>query len=174
MPPTGTAARSPSWCWRAARAARSTRCTAPSTGWWTRSSRAPTPTSGSTPAGKVLRTSDPETRHQLPHRGRGAVQRRLLLGRELDLDDLLQAIRAEPGRDPQEQVAVAVLAVQVDGAGQDPVPVEQDRLDHLDDGGRRGVVGAAALQKVDDLDPPVARALHDRVDRLLRQELGDR
>src|SRR2546428_10758152 len=156
MPPTGTAARSPSWCWRAARAARSTPCTAPSTGWWTRSWPAPTPISGSIPAGRVLRESDLKLRHQLPHRRRGAVQRRLLLGGELDFDDLLQALRAQPGRNSQEQIAVAVLAVQVDGAGQDHVPVQQDRLDHLDDGGRRGVVGAAGLPKVDDLDPAVA------------------
>src|SRR5713101_2239723 len=174
MPRTGTAARSPSWSSRTGRAAPSTRFTAPSTAWWTRSSPAPTPTWG-----RAARTREPprldrEFRHQLPHRRGGAVERRLLIGGELDLDDLLEAPGSQARRYAEEQIAVAILPVQGDGARQDPVLVEQDRLHHLDDGRRRGVVGAARLEQVDDLDAAVARALHDGVDLLIGEELGDR
>src|SRR5439155_3045080 len=137
MPRTGTAARSPSWSWRTGRAARSTPCTAPSTAWSTRSSRAPTPTWRRAARTRERPRLDRELPHQLPHRRGGAVERRRLLGGELDLDDLLEPPRPQARRHAEEQIAVAVLAVQVDGAGEDPVLVEQDRLHHLHDGGRR-------------------------------------
>src|SRR5439155_22331218 len=115
MPRTGTAARSPSWSSRTGRAARSTPCTAPSIAWWTRSSRAQTPTWG-----RAARTGEPsrldrELRHQLPHRRGGAVERRLLIGGELDLDDPLEAPGSQAPRHGGEQIAAAGRAVQGDG-----------------------------------------------------------
>ena len=59
--------------------------------------------------------------------------------------------------------ADAVLLVAVRGAGNQPLLVADDRLDHLRRRRRRGVVGAAGLQQADDLGAAVARAVDDFV-----------
>src|SRR5215218_222891 len=93
---------------------------------------------------------------------------------EVQLHDLLDARGAELYRDADEQVVDTVLALQIDGAGQDTLLVEQDGIDHLDHGGGWSVEGAAALQELYDLRPAVAGAIHDGLDPVLRQQLGDR
>src|SRR5947209_16422946 len=128
-----TGAPSRSRCSPTGRAAPSTPSIAPSIASWTRLPRAPTPTSVRPPPNRARRRLNLQLRHQLPHRRRGAVQRHLLLGGELDLDDLLHPLRPETRRHAKEEIPVAVLAAQVDGARQDHVLVEEDRLDHLDD-----------------------------------------
>src|SRR5437868_4730243 len=82
----------------------------------------------------------------------GGLLERAALGRvQLDLDDPLDAAGAEHDRHSDEQVLDAVLALEVCRAGQDPLAVEQDRVEHLHHPGRGGVEGRAGLEQVDDL-----------------------
>jgi hypothetical protein len=48
---------------------------------------------------------------------RGLVEELLLVGGELELDDLLDAAGAEQGGDAHEEAGLAELAVEVGGAG---------------------------------------------------------
>src|SRR5437868_2423685 len=54
---------------------------------------------------------------QLSHRVSRVRQRRALVGRQLDLDDLLHPVAAELHRHPDVEIVEAVLAVEVRGAG---------------------------------------------------------
>src|SRR5438093_1141457 len=56
--------------------------------------------------------SDFDHRHKLLHGGCRLLERRILLDGELDLDDLLEAFRAQLTRDAHEQIGDAVLALQ--------------------------------------------------------------
>src|SRR5204863_203895 len=137
MPRTGTAARSPSWSSRTGRAARSTRCTAPSTAWWTRSSPAPTPTWG-----RAARTGEPprldrELRHQLPHRRGGAIERRLPLGGELEIED---------PRHPQDPLARKAADLERG------VRHGVERVAHDDQDGARRVSDDLLRDALDDLE----------------------
>src|SRR5262245_46687334 len=100
---------------------------------------------------RISRMSDLELLGQLAHGRRGPVQSGRLLGRQCDLDDLLDSPAPELDRHPDEQPADPVLALQVGRAGQDLLLVAQDRLHYLGDRRARGVEGAPRLQQVDDL-----------------------
>src|SRR5574341_159510 len=115
-----------------------------------------------------------ELLHELAHGGGRLLERRLLVRRERDLDDLLDARAAELHRHADVEPLHPVLAVQVRRARQDLLLVLEDRLEHLDRRGGRRIVRAPALEERDDLRAAVGRALHERVDRVLRQELRDR
>jgi hypothetical protein len=65
----------------------------------------------------------------------GFVQGGLLFGRELDLDDLFDALGAELARNADEETADAVLALQVRSAREDLLLILEDGFDHLDGGG---------------------------------------
>src|SRR4051795_11328368 len=110
---------------------------------------------------------------QLPHRVRRLLERSLLLLGERDLDDLLNPVAAELHGDADVEVVEAVLAGQIRGARKDFAFVFQDRFDHLH---RRGAgrVPRRGLEEIDDFRAAVAGARDDRVDALLRNELGDR
>src|SRR6185369_14281986 len=60
--------------------------------------------------------SDFDDRHELLDRGRRLLESRVFFGRELDLDALLEALRALLTRDADEQIADAVLPLQEHGA----------------------------------------------------------
>src|SRR5262249_23886529 len=110
---------------------------------------------------------------QLTHGRGGLVEGRLLVGRERDLDDLLDAAAPELHRHPDVKSLRPVLPFEIRGAGKDLLLVLENRLHHLDGGGGGRVVGAARLQIVHDLGADVGRARDQRVDRVIRQEIGD-
>jgi hypothetical protein len=64
-----------------------------------------------------------------------------------------------------EQPVGAELALEQDGAGQDPLPVEQDRLDHLERARGRGIERGAGLEQGDDLAPAVRGPLLEALTR---------
>src|SRR4026207_239114 len=90
---------------------------------------------------------------ELAYRRRRLVEGGLLLGGELDLDDLLDAGPAELDRHAHVEPLGPVLAVEIGGAGQDLLLVLEDGLDHLHRGGGGRVVGAPGLQQRPDLRP---------------------
>ena len=69
---------------------------------------------------------------------------------EVELDDLLDAARAELDRDAHVEAVDPVLALEVRGAREHALLVEHDRVDHLRRRGARRVPGRRAEQ-VDDL-----------------------
>src|SRR5215469_14964615 len=81
----------------------------------------------------------------------GFVEGRLLFGRELDLDDLLEALGAELARNADVEAVDTVLALEVGGAGENLFLVLEDSFDHLNRGRRGSVVGGAGLEVLDDL-----------------------
>ena len=99
--------------------------------------------------------------------GHRLVEHGLLVGVQLDLDDLLDAAFADDHRHADIEILDAVLAGQVRGAGQQAALVLEVALGHLDRRGGRGVEGRAGLEQADDLGAAVARALDDRVQPLL-------
>ena len=104
-------------------------------------------------------------RHRLDEIAHGAgrlVQRRALGVGQAQLEDLLDAGRAELDRHADEEAVDPVLALEQHAARQDALLVEQDRVDHLDDRRARRVVGAAGLEQADDLGAAVGGALLDR------------
>ena len=80
---------------------------------------------------------------------------------ELDLDDLLEAGRAQLAGNADVVAVDAVLALQISRAGKNLLLVLEDGFDHLSDCGRGGVVGAAGLEVLDDLGAAVAGALDE-------------
>src|SRR6266498_596751 len=67
----------------------------------------------------------------------GLLEHRLLLGRQLDRDDLLDAAGAEHDRNAEVHVLEPVLAVQVRRAGHQPLLVLEVGGRHRDRRGRR-------------------------------------
>src|SRR4051794_35010037 len=67
------------------------------------------------------------------------------------LDDPLEAAPSQLAGNSTEDVAETELALQPDRAGQDPLLVESNRLDHLHRGGTRGIVRRTGLEKSNDL-----------------------
>src|SRR5438045_1438314 len=105
---------------------------------------------------------------------RGALLKRdALFGRQVDLDDLFEAARAELAGHADVETLYAVLAFQIRGAGQNLLLVFEYGLRHLDRRSRGRVVGRAGLEESDYLRAAVGRALHNRVELLLRDEFGD-
>src|SRR5262245_17067489 len=88
---------------------------------------------------------------QLAHGSRRLLEGCVLLRREGDLDDLLDAPAAELHRHPDVEPLDPVLPGQVRRARQDLLLVLQDRLDHLHRRGSWRVVGAPRLQERHDL-----------------------
>src|SRR5690349_11007406 len=68
---------------------------------------------------------------QLAHGVRRLRELGLLVGIQADLDDLLEAARAEPAGDAHVEVPKAVLALQQGGAREHPLLVVHDRVHHL-------------------------------------------
>src|SRR6187551_1904953 len=62
------------------------------------------------------------------------VERDTLVGRELDLEHPLEAAPAEDHGHAHVQPVDPELALEVGGAGQDALPVAEDRIDHLERG----------------------------------------
>src|SRR5436305_4059388 len=102
-----------------------------------------------------------------------APQRLLLVVREVELDDLLDAARAELARDAHVEPVDLVLALEVRRAREHTLLVEHDRVDHLRRGGPGRVPGRGAHQ-VDELAAALRGALDHRLDRILADELAER
>ena len=96
----------------------------------------------------------------------------LLLGREAELDDLLDAGRTELHRNAHVQAADAVLALQ-QAVQEDALLVEQDRVHHLRRCGA-GCVPRGRAEQVDDLAAADAGALDELRDPRLRRQLRER
>src|SRR6056297_3613465 len=73
----------------------------------------------------------------------GLVEQLRLVLVEVPLDDLLDAVRAELRGHAERGVVVAVLAVELDRAGEHLAGVVEDRLDHVGDARRRTPLGRA-------------------------------
>src|SRR6516165_1819363 len=73
---------------------------------------------------------------QLSHSISALFQRGLFFSGEFDFDNLLQAVGAQLTWHPYEQVFDPILALEINGTGQDFLLVLEDGLDHL--GCRRG------------------------------------
>src|SRR5215210_7238916 len=101
--------------------------------------------------------------YHLAHVVRAVLEVFAFLIRKVKLYDLLGAPRTELHRDANEKVVDAVLALQVGSAGEDALLVEQDRVDYLDDGGRRRIEGAPTPKEIDDFCPALSGALHDLI-----------
>src|SRR6188474_2293375 len=99
--------------------------------------------------------------HELADGSGGLLQVLQLLVRELDLDDLLDSALAELHRHADEEAIDPELPVTQGGAGEDPLLVEHNRVDHLRDGSRWRIVGRAGLQQLDDLGAAIASTLDD-------------
>src|SRR5688500_14913624 len=107
-------------------------------------------------------SSEVELGHRLLDVRRRGVERLLLLARQLDLHDLLDAARAELHRHADIDIGQPVLPLQPGGARENPVAVAEDRLRHFDHGGRRSVERAPAAQQLDDLSASLAGAVDQR------------
>src|SRR5512140_2586554 len=79
------------------------------------------------------------------------LQSGCLIGRQLQLDDPLEAAGPEHHRDAHVEALDPVLAFEERGARENLLLVLEDRVDHLDRGGRGRVIGRAGLEEVDDL-----------------------
>ncbi len=101
-------------------------------------------------------------------------ERAPLLGRELDLVDLLESRASELAGNAEEEIPQSVLALQPRGARKNALLVLGDRLAHLHRCGRRRVVRGAGLEVLDDLSAAGAGARDDRVELVLGDELRDR
>src|ERR1700693_952004 len=88
--------------------------------------------------------------HQFLDRCDAFVERSLLFGGELDLDNLLDALGAEFYRHTHIKALDSVFPFEIGGAGKNLLLVLEDGLDHFGDGGRGGVVGAAGLEILHD------------------------
>src|SRR5687768_4283356 len=120
------------------------------------------------------RSSEVELGHRLLDVRRRGVERLLLLARQLDLHDLFDAPRTQLHRHADVNVRQPVLPLQPGGAGQDPVAVAEDRLRHLDHGGRRSVERAPAAQELHDLPAPLSGPVDERFDPVPRQQVRER
>src|SRR5258708_2484269 len=105
---------------------------------------------------------------QALHRADRLVEGFAVLAGQLDLDDALDALRADHDGHADIHVLHAVFAVEIGRAGQHALLVAQIALGHRDRGCRRRVECRAGLQWVDDLGAAVAGAIHDLVDARLR------
>src|SRR6188508_924124 len=85
---------------------------------------------------------------------------------ELHLDDPLEAASPQLAGNSTEDIAETKLALQPGRAGQDPLLVERNRLDHLHRRGTRGVVRRAGLEKANDLGAAIAGSSDDGVELL--------
>src|SRR5215831_18730472 len=79
-------------------------------------------------ARQIIRRSNLNHRHEFLHRRRRFLEGSVLVRREFDLDDLLEALCAQLARNTDKEIAHAVLALQEHRAGNDLVFVEQDGL----------------------------------------------
>src|SRR4051794_26421865 len=111
------------------------------------------------PVTRALRTGlGREDADDLAYRLGRSLQRLRLLGREVELDDLLDPARAELARHAHVEAVDPVLALEIRRAGQDAPLVEHDRVDHLRSGRARRVPRRGAHQ-VDELAAALRRAL---------------
>src|ERR671918_1385694 len=97
----------------------------------------------------------------------------LLLGRQLQLDDLLDPSGAQLRGHAHVEASDPVLALEVRGARQHALLVEADGVDHL---GRRGArrIPRRGPEQAHDLAPADLRPLDELPDARLREELGER
>src|SRR6185437_6750593 len=107
---------------------------------------------------RKLELRDADDAAELFHCIRGLVEGGLLFGRELDLDDLLEALGTKFARNADVEAADAVLALKIGGAGEDLLLVLEDGFNHLDCGSRRSVLSRAGLEVLDDLGATVGGA----------------
>src|SRR3954470_9009577 len=125
------------------------------------------------PVTRALRTGlGREDADDLAYRLGRRLQRLRLLVREVELDDLLDAARAELDRDAHVEAVDPVLALEVRRAGEHALLVEHDRVDHLRSGGARRVPRRGA-HEIHELTAALRRALDHRLDAVVGDELPE-
>src|SRR6266478_9765613 len=102
--------------------------------------------------------------HQPPYGIDGFFQHRPLGPIEFDLHDPLDALSSDHDGDAHIEVPYAEFAIEVGGAGQDPLLVAKKGLRHGDRRRGRSIERRTGFQQVDDFGPPVAGSLDDLVD----------
>ena len=75
---------------------------------------------------------------------------------------------------PDKEVMDPVLAFQQGGAGEHPLSVIENRIDHLDHGCRGSIVRAAGFQILDDLSASVSRTFYEALNRRSVQQVRKR
>src|SRR5512138_1740631 len=111
---------------------------------------------------------------RLLHGVDGLREHRALLVVQLELDHPLDAGRADHHRHPDEEPLLAVLTVEVRRAREDALLVAQVALRHRDRRRGRRVEGRPGAEERHDLAAPLARALEDRVELRLVEQLRER
>jgi hypothetical protein len=112
--------------------------------------------------------------HEFLDRRGALLQCRVFLLGELHLEDSFDALRAKLDGHTDKEVVNAVLALQVGGAGQDALAVQENGFHHFDRRGRGGVVGAAGLEIPHDLGAAIARTCDDLLDSVRVHQIGQR
>src|SRR5215471_13388049 len=115
-----------------------------------------------------------QTQHcdQLTDRSCGLLQGGVFVVAELDLDDFLHALGAKFHRHADKQPVDAVLAFEIDGAGENLLLIFKDSFDHFDGRGGRCIVGRTGLQQIHDFGAAFAGALNNGVDAMFRKQIG--
>src|SRR6267143_3033534 len=108
--------------------------------------------------------------HRLLHRLEGLLEHGLLVGGELDLQDLLHPAGPDRHRHAHVVAVDPVLALQQGGAGKHALLVAQVALGHGHGAGGGGIEGGAGLEQRDDLAAALAGAVDDRAQALLGEE----
>ena len=90
---------------------------------------------------------------------------------QLNLDDAVDALRADHRGHADIQILNSIFAVQISRTGEHALLVPEEALRHGDGGGSRRVIGGAAFEQVDNFGTAVTRALNDLVEPRLRSPL---
>src|SRR5579863_8724850 len=116
--------------------------------------------------------SHSEDGHEFAHRSGGLVERGFFFRGELDLDNLLDAPRAQFHWYADVQSLNAVLALEVSRARENFLFVLQNRFDHFDYSRRWRVVRRPGFQEIDDFRAAFASAIDNGRDPVRRQQVG--
>src|SRR5208337_3563448 len=118
--------------------------------------------------------SNPQHRNQLLHTPRRLLQRRILLRRQLDLNNLLRARRPQLYRHAHKQSLDPILPIQIHRARQNLLLIFQNRFHHLHGRRRRRIIRRPGLHQIHNLRAALPRAIHNRVNPFLRQQIRQR
>ena len=141
-----------------------------------RSSPTGCPSSSRSAADPTPRGQSGQLVDQFLDRRGGRVEGRLLVGGQLDLEDRARCPdRPRTTGTPTNRPSTPNSPLSRTRARQDALPVEQDRLDHLERATRPARrTREPVLSSATTSAPPFARPLLERLDAVGRQQLGDR
>src|SRR5207302_2189173 len=118
--------------------------------------------------------STPHDVYEFLHRGCRAMKSRSLVGRQVDLNYLLDASFAEFHRHSDKQPVDAVLAFKKSRARKNLLLVFENRFYHLNCGGRWSVVRRTRLEETNDFRAAVRGARYYLIDLFSWQQVRER